>query len=248
MRVSLIITFTCLRSSAPKIFKSWGSAESVCLSVRSADGRWEFTGNYRKKKLGKKKRAQLLFPVASLMKPSASQALFSPSFLPSSAGGRREEELVGLARQATCLRNTFPLLVFKDTGFKLQKTSRTVWESASDQERFRKRAAAVCQCWRTITVQSESESARTATTRKDTGQLGCNYKHGFRADVHCLPREHTKWCTMSGCKFFFKKKKEKTRKERWKTYIRNVRSMYSHSMMAHSCCLVVTVLKSVGEN
>lgn len=174
-----------------------------------------------------------------------------PSFLPSSAGGRREEELVGLARQATCLRNTFPLLVFKDTGFKLQKTSRTVWESASDQERFRKRAAAVCQCWRTITVQSESESARTATTRKDTGQLGCNYKHGFRADVHCLPREHTKWCTMSGCKFFLKKKerkKGKTRKERWKTYIRNVRSMYSHSMMAHSCCLVVTVLKSVGEN
>lgn len=116
MRVSLIITFTCLRSSAPRIFKSWGSAESVCLSVRSADGRWEFTGNYRKKKLEKKKRAQLLFPVASLMKPSASQALFSPSFLPSSAGGRREEELVGLARQATCLRNTFPLLVFKDTG------------------------------------------------------------------------------------------------------------------------------------
>lgn len=137
-----------------------------------------------------------------------------PSFLPSSAGGRREEELVGLARQATCLRNTFPLLVFKDTGFKLQKTSRTVWESASDQERFRKRAAAVCQCWRTITVQSESESARTATTRKDTGQLGCNYKHGFRADVHCLPREHTKWCTMSGCKFFFLKKERKKRQEK----------------------------------
>lgn len=39
MRVSLIITFTCLRSSAPRIFKSWGSAESVGLSgVPMEDG------------------------------------------------------------------------------------------------------------------------------------------------------------------------------------------------------------------
>lgn len=201
MRVSLIITFTCLRSSARRIFKSWGSAESVCLSgAPMEDGNLQEI--IERKNWGKKKRAQLLFPVASLMKPSASQALFSPSFLPSSAGGRREEELVGLARQATCLRNTFPLLVFKDTGCSSTSVPRALQitedvpdgmrESASDQERFRKRAAAVCQCWRTITVQSESESARTATTRKDTGQLGCNYKHGFRADVHRLPREHTK--------------------------------------------------------
>lgn len=211
MRVSLIITFTCLRSSVQRIFKSWGSADvGVCLSVRSAGGRCEFTGNYRKKKKGEKE-TRSTFISSRLSDETIGISSAFLAFLPSSAGDRREEEQVGLARQATCLRNTFPLLVFKDTGCCSTPVPRALQitenvpdgtrESASDRERFRKRAAAVCQCWRTITVQSESEPARTATTRKDTGQLGCNCKHGFREDVHCLPRQHTKCCTMSGCKF-----------------------------------------------
>lgn len=92
MRVSLIITFTCLRSSAPKNFKSWGSAESVCLSVRSADGRWEFTGNYRKKKIGEKEtRSTFISSRLSDETIGISSAFlaFLPSFLPQREVGER---------------------------------------------------------------------------------------------------------------------------------------------------------------
>lgn len=143
MRISLIITFTCLRSSARRIFKSWGSADvGVCLSVRSAGGRCEFTGNYRKKKMGKKE-TRSTFISSRLSDETIGISSAFLAFLPSSAGGRREEELVGLARQATCLRNTFPLLVLKTQAaaarpcpvpFKLQKTSRTVRERARATE------------------------------------------------------------------------------------------------------------------
>lgn len=63
-------------------------------------------------------------------------------------------------------------------------------------------------------MQSESESARTATTRKDTGQLGCNYKHGFRADVHCCHENTLNDAQCQGASFFFFKERKKRQEKK----------------------------------